>query len=360
MTITIYHNPACGTSRNVLGLIRNSGEEPVVIEYLKTPPSRGELVSLIGRMGVQVRDVLRRKGTPYDVLGLDDPALSDDRLIDAMMAHPILINRPIVVTPNGVKLCRPSETVLDILPESAARRLRQGRWRSPHRRCRPPHRLTPPLKSKDTQMLALAIFLITLVFVIWQPRGLGIGWSAMGGAVIALLTGVIHWPDVPVVWHIVWDATFTFVALIIISLLLDEAGFFQWAALHVARWGNGNGRRLFPLIVLLGGVIAAFFANDGAALFLTPIVVAILLRLDFPPAETLAFVVATGFVADSTSLPLVISNLVNIVSANYFPFHLIAMPWAWFRSIWPRWPRRSRCFGCILAGRSRRVSRRRA
>ncbi len=116
MTVTIYHNPACGTSRNVLGLIRNSGEEPVIIEYLKTPPSREELVSLIGRMGIPARDLLRRKGTPYDELKLDDPALTDDQLIDAMMAHPILINRPIVVTPRGVKLCRPSETVLDILP----------------------------------------------------------------------------------------------------------------------------------------------------------------------------------------------------------------------------------------------------
>ncbi|QQP90088.1 arsenate reductase (glutaredoxin) [Skermanella sp. TT6] len=116
MTVTIYHNPECGTSRNTLALIRNSGEEPVVVEYLKAPPGRDELKDLIRRMGVPVRDVLRRKGTPYDELGLDDPDLDDDRLIDAMTAHPILINRPIVVTSLGVKLCRPSETVLDILP----------------------------------------------------------------------------------------------------------------------------------------------------------------------------------------------------------------------------------------------------
>ncbi|SFJ13503.1 arsenic transporter [Methylobacterium brachiatum] len=167
-------------------------------------------------------------------------------------------------------------------------------------------------------MLALAIFAVTLVFVIWQPGGFGIGWSALIGAGVALATGVIQPADVPVVWHIVWDATFTFVALIIISLLLDEAGFFHWAALHVARWGGGRGRRLFPLVVVLGAAIAAVFANDGAALLLTPIVLAILLKLDFKPQAALAFIIACGFVADSTSLPLVISNLVNIVSANVF------------------------------------------
>lgn len=116
LSVTIYHNPGCGTSRNVLGLIRNAGIEPLIIEYLETPPSREELASLIGRMGISVRELLRRKGTPYDALNLDDPALTDDQLLDAMMAHPILINRPIVVTPLGVKLCRPSEAVLDILP----------------------------------------------------------------------------------------------------------------------------------------------------------------------------------------------------------------------------------------------------
>lgn len=167
-------------------------------------------------------------------------------------------------------------------------------------------------------MLAFAIFAATLVLVIWQPRGLGIGWSALAGAAVALLAGVVGWADVGTVWTIVWDATFTFVGLIVISLILDEAGFFAWAALHVARWGGGNGRRLFPLVILLGAVIAAFFANDGAALLLTPIVLAILLRLKFPPAGAMAFIVACGFVADTTSLPLVISNLVNIVTANFF------------------------------------------
>ncbi|AWU97286.1 arsenate reductase (glutaredoxin) [Azospirillum ramasamyi] len=116
--VTIYHNPACGTSRNTLALIRNSGVEPAVIEYLETPPTRAELADLIRRMGVPVRAVLREKGTPYAELGFGDPALTDDQLLDAMTAHPILINRPIVVTPLGVRLCRPSEAVLDILPDA--------------------------------------------------------------------------------------------------------------------------------------------------------------------------------------------------------------------------------------------------
>ncbi len=167
-------------------------------------------------------------------------------------------------------------------------------------------------------LTALLIFVVTMILVIWQPKGIGVGWSAMFGAALALATGVVHLADIPTVWGFVWNATFTFIALIIISLLLDQAGFFEWAALHVARWGNGSGRRLFAFFVLLGAATAALFANDGAALILTPIVIALLLALRVTPAATLAFVMAAGFIGDTASLPLVVSNLVNIVSANYF------------------------------------------
>lgn len=167
-------------------------------------------------------------------------------------------------------------------------------------------------------MIAGVIFIATLLVLVWRPWRLGLGWIALGGALTAWLAGVISPADVPLVWRIIWDATFTLVALIVLSLVLDACGFFEWCALHVARWGGGQGHRLFVWLILLAAVLSALFANDGAVLILTPLTLEMLRALRWPPRAVVALTMAIGFVVDSASLPLMTSNLTNIITANYF------------------------------------------
>ncbi|SIT14013.1 arsenite efflux membrane protein ArsB [Alicyclobacillus vulcanalis] len=166
--------------------------------------------------------------------------------------------------------------------------------------------------------MALAIFVATLVLVVWRPWGLPVGWSALFGALLALAAGVVRLHDVWTVWNIVWDATLTFVGILIVSSVLDASGFFEWAALTIAHRARGRGRLAFALILSLGCVVSAFFSNDGAALILTPIVLEKIKRLQFSTSQMIPFLLAGGFIADSTSIPLVVSNLVNIISADYY------------------------------------------
>ena len=167
-------------------------------------------------------------------------------------------------------------------------------------------------------ILASSIFLITLIFIIWQPRGLQIGTTAVIGAIVAYVLGVVHYADLFTVFDIVWDATLAFIGIIILSLVLDEIGFFEWCALKMAKFSGGNGVKMFIYSILLGAIVSALFANDGAALILTPILLAKMRILKLNTKTILAFLLAGGFISDSASLPFVFSNLTNIVTANYF------------------------------------------